>query len=106
MNGKSHEFTIAENTAPKSLNNVVSRMIRTDQYKYIWKSNGDHELYNIKTDPAESVNLVNNEVHVASDMMKKLKKWEQGHKDGSMEENEAVYDDALTERLSALGYTN
>lgn len=34
------------------------KAIRTTRFKYIWSSDGKHELYDIATDPAESQNLV------------------------------------------------
>lgn len=39
---------------------IRSKMIRMGDYKYIYRLAGDHELYNLKDDPEEFNNLVNN----------------------------------------------
>jgi len=41
-------------------------------YKYIWSSNGDDELYNLKEDPLEQNNLVDEERDKANEMRGKL----------------------------------
>lgn len=66
-----HSFTIAEQANP-DLSPFYRRfpgvdvtrydrrlqMIRTDDYKYIWSSDGRHELYNLRADPGETLNLI------------------------------------------------
>lgn len=97
-------FTVAENTAPKSLDNVVARMIRTDKYKYIWKSNHQHELYDLTSDPSEQTNLIADEPDVARGMIEQLEAWERSLDDKRIETREAEYDDATLQRLRGLGY--
>ncbi|RLE78181.1 MAG: hypothetical protein DRJ56_00730 [Thermoprotei archaeon] len=41
-------------------------------YKYIWSSDGRDELYNLKRDPSESENLIEEEGDVAREMREKL----------------------------------
>lgn len=48
------------------------RSVRTDRYKFIWSSNGNHELYDLKSDPFESINLYYNDPQFALDMFKPL----------------------------------
>ncbi|MFC1968119.1 sulfatase-like hydrolase/transferase [Chloroflexota bacterium] len=51
------------------------RTVRTNEYKYIWASDGRDELYNIRNDPGELDNLINAEPEKASEMRAQLKKW-------------------------------
>jgi arylsulfatase A-like enzyme len=97
-------FMVAENTAPKSLESVVSRMIRTTKLKYIWKSNQEHELYNLIDDPGESLNLFSNESRWAQEMHEKLESWLHSIDDHKIEVGEATYDQMMVERLRELGY--
>ncbi len=97
-------FTVAENTTPKSLNNMLLRMIRTDRYKYIWKSNHQHELYDLAGDPAETTNLVAMQPDVARRMIEQLEAWERGLEAKRIETREAEYDEATLQRLRGLGY--
>lgn len=99
-------FAVAENTAPKSLDSVIARMIRTDQYKYIWKSNQQHELYDLVNDPGELTNLVTVRPHVARSMFERLKAWERSLNGKHVEMREAEYDEAILDRLRALGYVD
>lgn len=97
-------FTIAENTTPKSLDNMLVRMIRTDKYKYIWKSNQQHELYDLIGDPAEANNLVSARPDVARSMIEQLEAWERALEDKRIETRDAEYDEATLQRLRGLGY--
>lgn len=101
---KARPFTIAENTAPKSLNSVVSRMLRTERYKYIWQSDGQHELYDLVHDPAELNNLVTIKPDVTREMATQLEQWERSHEGYDIVSGKAEYDDTLVEHLRALGY--
>jgi arylsulfatase A-like enzyme len=101
----SRPFAVAENTGTKSQQGVLARMIRTEQYKYIWKSDGDHELYNLRADPGEEANLVGSETEVADDLQRQLTEW----LDGSSNDRELCaaqtqYDAVVLERLRDLGY--
>jgi arylsulfatase A-like enzyme len=97
-------FTVAENTAPTSLDNVMARMIRTGQYKYIWKSNHQHELYDLSRDPNETANLVAVEPEVARLLVERLEAWERSLEDKRIETRQAEYDEATLQRLRGLGY--
>jgi arylsulfatase A-like enzyme len=97
-------FLIAENTAPKSLNGVVSRMLRAERYKYIWKSNQRHELYDLVKDPNELNNLVEVEQQVARNMHEQLAAWQRSLENHRIEPSQAEYDESVVERLRALGY--
>jgi arylsulfatase A-like enzyme len=100
----SHPFIVAENTGPKSVDHVTMRMIRTDQYKYIWKSNQQHELYDLARDPAEASNLIAVQPEVAWRMGEQLAAWEREHESQRIETGEAEYDETTLKRLRGLGY--
>jgi arylsulfatase A-like enzyme len=97
-------FTVAENTAPISLDSLQARMIRTDQYKFIWKSNHQHELYDLARDPHETANLVVVESDVARRLVERLEAWERSLEDRRIETRQAEYDEATLQRLRGLGY--
>jgi len=97
-------FTVAENTAPSSLDNMLARMIRTETYKYIWKSNHQHELYDLTRDPNEAVNLMTIEPEIARSMIERLEAWERSQEGKRIETRQAEYDEATLQRLRGLGY--
>jgi arylsulfatase A-like enzyme len=99
-----HPFTVAENTAPKSLNNMVARMLRTDQYKYIWKSNQEHELYDLTHDPAEAHNLFAARPDLTRVLADQLERWELTLEGQHIEKSEAEFDEATLQHLRGLGY--
>lgn len=100
------EFTISENTAPKSLNSIQIKSLKNKRYKFIWKSTGEHELYDLQTDPQENQNLINKETDIAAQLQAQLENWMREHENHQLEKREAVFDEALSERLRALGYVN
>jgi len=48
------------------------KTIRTLEWKYIWYSDGNDEIFNIKSDPGERINLIEEEKSRAKDMRKQL----------------------------------
>lgn len=82
------DFTIAEETHPdlttfykKFPDGDISRydralkMIRTDRYKYIWASDGNHELYDLQTDSDEQCNIIAERPDIAADLDRRLTEW-------------------------------
>ena len=59
--------------------NHLGRLIVTDRYKYVWNDNDMDELYDLKQDPFELKNLINNKQYsdVLMDMKIRLAKWRQ-----------------------------
>ncbi len=55
----------------------VGRLIVTDRYKYIWNEEDMDELYDLKEDPFELKNLINNNEYtdLLTNMKTRLKKW-------------------------------
>ena len=103
---KAREFSIAENTGPKSSNYLLARMIRTDRYKYIWKSNEAHELYDLLADPDERVNLITHEPEVARELSRKLHEWNNAATTAEVDATSAEYDEVVLSRLRELGYVD
>jgi arylsulfatase A-like enzyme len=93
-----------ENVAPKSANSMVSRMVRTEQYKYIWNSNQQHELYDLSSDAGELTNLVNSRPVIAQQMCQQLEAWQRSNEQDQVETGRAEYEEVVLERLRDLGY--
>jgi arylsulfatase A-like enzyme len=55
------------------------RAICTGTFKYVWASDGRDELYDIRRDPQEQMNVVNQEVAVAADLRQQLSNWIADH---------------------------
>jgi arylsulfatase A-like enzyme len=57
----------------------IGRMLVTDRYKYIFNDRDMDELYDLKQDPYEMNNLINDEgyAEILADMKIRLKKWRQ-----------------------------
>ena len=51
------------------------KTVRTDEYKYIWASDGQDELYNIRLDPAELENIIEAEPGKAEELKALLIEW-------------------------------
>ena len=94
----------AENTAPRSLNSMISRSVRTDRYKYIWNSTQAHELYDLVNDPQETVNLIYDEPAIAQKLQRELDLWQSRFSSDQVETAQAEYEDIVLERLRDLGY--
>jgi arylsulfatase A-like enzyme len=101
---ESRPFVIAENKKPKSYQGVVEQMVRTEEFKYIWKSNDQHELYDLINDPEELHNIVLSEKHIAAELAQVLDHWREYIEDDEIELTEADYDETMLERLRELGY--
>lgn len=99
-------YVIAENTAPKSMNSVVARMLRTDRYKFIWKSDQQHELYDLRQDPGELTNLIDRRPDVARDLEGQLTAWVDTLGSQSFESDNAHYGAEVREHLQKLGYVD
>lgn len=89
LDSPQREFTVAEQAHPyldvfqkkfaqadvSKLNRALS-MVRSDRYKYIWSSDGKHELFDLRTDPDESQNIVHRQVDVTAKMAQQLTQWQ------------------------------
>jgi arylsulfatase A-like enzyme len=92
LSSSRHDFSVAEQAAPDltpfykrfpgadvSMYDRSLKMIRTDQYKYIWSSDGRHELYDLTADPKEIRNIVAERPDIADEQDQRLTEWYQRH---------------------------
>jgi arylsulfatase A-like enzyme len=82
------DFTIAEQAHPDlsqfkerfpgadvSKYDRALKMIRTENYKYVWSSDGNHEIYDLQADPDELCNIIEDHQNIAEDLDLRLKAW-------------------------------
>jgi arylsulfatase A-like enzyme len=81
------------------------KAIRTDRYKYIWASDGRAELYDLQTDPHETLNLIHDLPEIAADLETQLMDWSNSFEPAEISEADVPQmDERLTDRLRDLGY--
>lgn len=111
------DFTIAEQAKPDlttfykrfpsadvSRYDRALKMIRTNRYKYIWASDGNHELYDLQADPDEVRNVVVERPDVAGDLDRRLTEWRNSFEEAIPLDEVPEFDEAVKDRLRALGY--
>jgi arylsulfatase A-like enzyme len=117
LSAQRHSFTIAEQSKPdlnpfyRTFPGVdVSRYdralqtIRTDSYKYIWSSTGQHELYDLSADPAEEHNLMTQCPDIAADLDRRLSEWRHSFEPAIPTSEAPEFDEKIKAQLRALGY--
>jgi arylsulfatase A-like enzyme len=72
--------------------------------KYIWSSNGEHELYDLEADPKESVNLVTQLPQRAVQLEEIRTQWLGSFKPPDRSADKIELDTGAMEKLRALGY--
>lgn len=85
----------------------VLRSYRTQNHKFIWSSNGRHELYDLKVDPAEECNLVASRPELVSEFQEKLDSWLASFQSSETETaavEQEQRDEVVLKRLRDLGY--
>ena len=100
----SDRSALAENTGPKSINGLESKAVRRHPYKFIWRSDGLHELYDLGEDPGERSNLIDGQPQIARQLHDHLDAMLRDMRDEDVRTSEAQYDEETLERLRALGY--
>ncbi|MEW6441259.1 MAG: sulfatase [bacterium] len=80
------------------------RSLRTDTRKYIWASDGRHELYDLQKDPGENRNLIDRDEELAGSMQARLNAWLSGIQQPHGGEIEPECDEIILERLKQFGY--
>jgi len=78
--------------------------LRTDEHKFVWASDGRYELYNLRQDPQELDNRIEAEPEVAERLRAELDNWLASINRLQMEAFEPELEEAVIERLKALGY--
>jgi histone deacetylase complex regulatory component SIN3 len=79
-------------------------MIRTEDHKYIWASDGRHELYDLRADSAEVHNLIADRPDLAADFAQRLADWQGSFEPADPTRQAPEFDEAVKDRLRALGY--
>jgi arylsulfatase A-like enzyme len=81
------------------------RSCRTNSHKYIWSSDGRHELFDLETDPGEERNLTDDQPELAAQMQGQLDTWLASFRHAETAEPTAAVDDQeVLRRLRDLGY--
>lgn len=84
------------------------RSIRTEQFKYVWSSSGDHGLYDVVNDPLEAVNLFEQKPDIAAELHERLTVWRASQPPYAPKRDQMGHepsrDERAIERLRALGY--
>ncbi len=86
------------------------RSLTRGDMKFVWGSDGRHELYDLARDPGELTNLIGSAAHaqVSSDMEARLDDWfgtlERGGISGQREGDPEELDEETKEALRSLGY--
>jgi arylsulfatase A-like enzyme len=112
-----HDFAIAEQAQPdlstfrkRFPGTDVSRfdraltMIRTERYKYIWASDGKHELYDLQTDSKEQCNIVAERPDLTEDLDRRLAEWRGSFEEARPSAKAPEFEETVRARLRALGY--
>jgi len=112
-----HDFAIAEQAHPDlstfykrfpgtdiTRYDRALRAIRTDQYKYIWASDGNHELYDIQEDPHERCNIIAQNPDIAQELGQRLTEWQDSFVAASSSDEIPEFEEEIKARLRALGY--
>jgi arylsulfatase A-like enzyme len=80
------------------------RCIFLGDYKYIWSSTGEHELYSMRVDFAEHTNLLNSHQDQAMELRGALDQWSRANQPHSKRVSTPGLDAATRDALRALGY--
>lgn len=77
---------------------------RTLRHKLIRSSTGEEELYDLESDPGETMNLIDREPEIGSAMRAILEAWRQSLTESAGDEGRERIDEGLKENLRGLGY--
>jgi arylsulfatase A-like enzyme len=97
-------------SAPDSLDNDFFtrrlRALRTRDYKYIWASDGRHELYDLRADPGELWNVIHEprQQATAVALADQLQQWVVTHTSDNTSHHADPLDETIIRHLAALGY--
>ena len=81
------------------------RALRWRNYKYIWHSQGNHELYDLSSDPGEEENQIGIQSQIENFMHSNLKRWlELSPQCQTQSGSDKELDPEVRRRLAELGY--
>ncbi|MDH3602991.1 MAG: sulfatase-like hydrolase/transferase, partial [Candidatus Tectomicrobia bacterium] len=93
---------LPEDTPQPELDRAL-RCLRTPEHKFIWASNGQHALYDLRRDPQEHTNRYNDEPKLAAALEKALRAW-QPPTGVPLNPPQPEMPPDVQQRLRALGY--
>jgi hypothetical protein len=93
---------LPENTPQPNLDRAL-RCLRTPEHKFIWASDGQHALYDLRRDPQECTNRYADEPKLAATLEKALIAW-QPSTGVSLSPSLPAMPPDVQQRLRALGY--
>ena len=100
------EWAKSEGVQTDHLNNTQKTLI-SGNYKYIWSSNGEEELYDIVNDHEESTNIASKSIQIVNILKYEMEQISLKAKSGSQSPLPMPkMDDATKEQLKSLGYIN
>jgi arylsulfatase A-like enzyme len=112
-----HDFAVAEWARPNldrfhrrypgidvSIYDRSIKMVRTNHLKYIWSSDGAHELYNLQNDPGETHNIQAECPTLAQNLDRLLTTWRTSFEVANLPDKAPEFDQEVRNRLRALGY--
>jgi arylsulfatase A-like enzyme len=80
------------------------KAIYSGDFKYLWASDGRCELYNVSDDPLESANLIDKLPGKAQELNAQLERWSSSVTPIEGDKDLPEADQAITDKLRALGY--
>jgi arylsulfatase A-like enzyme len=118
-NRSPRDFVIAENDRPlqgmavmqrkfpdfdtKSIDGQI-RMLRTDQYKLIWRSNRAPQLFDLKSDPAEAHDIATSQPKIRDRLLAQLTAWMKDRSQSDVPSDFETKDREALQQLKQLGY--
>jgi len=84
-----------------AVNHVDMFTVRTNEWKLIFRLNGNHELYNLVSDPKETDNLIEKREEKFIELREKLLEWD---KSTGIKRSEVIAIESVEEKLRKLGY--
>ncbi len=96
---------ILENVDPEKLNYEEGEKysLQNAEYKYIYRTQGNDEFYNVQEDPYELYNIINSDSAMKDKFKKNIIKMIEQFREDADIESETVNEETI-ERLKALGY--
>lgn len=82
------------------------RALRWKEYKFVWSTNGEHQLFNLNDDADELMNLFDPSEKLSQSFIQKMEEWLSSYQPYDMfeEQSRNISDPAMIERLRELGY--
>jgi arylsulfatase A-like enzyme len=82
------------------------RTVRWEQFKLIWSTDSEHQLFDLNDDPQEENNIYNTSVNLSLSLINKMEEWLNSYRIYEPVDDQATNftDPEVVERLRELGY--